>query len=74
MYAHGGSANNAPLRGGKSSPLEGGVRVSTFVAGGVIPTVMRGKILDKPEHIIAMADWCVSPPRLTPNRFLPLHP
>ena len=34
--------NNYPLRGGKMSNTEGGVRVNAFATGGLIPTEMRG--------------------------------
>jgi len=40
-YRQGG--NNYPLRGGKFSDFEGGIRVNAIAAGGVIPTKMRGK-------------------------------
>ena len=49
-----GAANNLPLRGGKLSDWEGGVRVTAFVSGGYIPVSMRGKTLDDYIHI---ADW-----------------
>jgi arylsulfatase B len=57
VYAHGGSANNFPLKGGKSSPLEGGVRVAAFASGGLIPLTMRGKTLGEPQHAIHVCDW-----------------
>ena len=37
-----GGANNYPLRGGKFSATEGGLRVNAFVTGGVIPEAKRG--------------------------------
>lgn len=51
---HGGGANNYPLRGGKVSSWEGGVRVSAFVSGGLIPSAMRGQKLNNLMHI---TDW-----------------
>ena len=57
IYAHGGSANNFPLKGGKSSVLEGGVRVSAFATGGMIPPAMRGTVLGDTTHAIQLADW-----------------
>ena len=46
--------SNHPLRGGKGSNWEGGVRVPTFVTGGYLPAVQRGKTHD---GIIHIADW-----------------
>ena len=43
---------------GKSSVLEGGVRVSAFASGGMIPPAMRGKVLADPSQAIQLADWC----------------
>ena len=34
--------NNYPLRGGKASAFEGGVRVNAFVGGGFVPETARG--------------------------------
>ena len=47
-------ANNWPLRGGKYSPFEGGIRVNAFVSGGFVPTPVRGTRL---EGIVHVADW-----------------
>ncbi|CAE8635175.1 unnamed protein product [Polarella glacialis] len=49
-----GAANNAPLRGGKMSDWEGGIRVNAFVSGGAIPLGKRGSIL---KEFVHMADW-----------------
>jgi len=48
------AGSNHPYRGGKGTNWEGGVRVPTFVTGGVIPVAMRGKRLDGLVHV---ADW-----------------
>ena len=50
----GGGANNYPLKGGKMTDWQGGVRVNAFVAGGYLPANMRGK---KTEGYIHLADW-----------------
>lgn len=49
-----GSANNYPLRGGKMSDWEGGVRVNAFVTGGIVPLHKRGTTMKDYIHI---ADW-----------------
>ena len=45
------AANNCPLRGGKYSDFEGGVRVVSFVSGGLIPEKRRGISLNGSMHI-----------------------
>ena len=50
----GGGANNYPLKGGKSSDWQGGIRVNGFVSGGYLPEKMRGQKTDGYIHI---ADW-----------------
>ena len=47
-------SNNFPLKGGKASNWQGGVRVNAFVSGGYLPNNMRGKKSDAYIHI---ADW-----------------
>eukprot|EP01061_Rhynchopus_euleeides_P023725 TRINITY_DN3848_c0_g1_i6.p1 TRINITY_DN3848_c0_g1~~TRINITY_DN3848_c0_g1_i6.p1 ORF type:complete len:518 (+),score=221.64 TRINITY_DN3848_c0_g1_i6:80-1633(+) len=49
-----GGANNWPLKGGKFSDWEGGVRVNAFVSGGYVPENVRGKTNDNYVHV---ADW-----------------
>jgi len=49
-----GGANNIPLKGGKLSDWEGGIRVNAFVSGGAVPVSQRGTELDEYVHI---ADW-----------------
>ena len=53
IYPNGG-ANNFPLKGGKISDWQGGVRVNAFVSGGYLPEKMRGQ---KTEQYIHIADW-----------------
>eukprot|EP00913_Durusdinium_trenchii_P014136 g13268.t1 len=48
------AANNWPLRGGKYSNFEGGVRVPAFVSGGFVPANLRGS---SNSGIIHIADW-----------------
>ena len=46
--------NNYPLKGGKASDWQGGIRVNAFVAGGYLPSKMQGR---KSEGYIHIADW-----------------
>eukprot|EP01084_Bolivina_argentea_P254031 426954_1 len=48
------AGNNYPLRGGKASVLEGGIRATAFVSGGYLPPHSRGHLTDGLMHI---ADW-----------------
>ncbi len=48
------AANNYPLRGGKHSDWQGGVRANAFVSGGYLPEKMRGQ---KTEGYMHIADW-----------------
>lgn len=47
-------ANNFPLRGGKGSYFEGGIRVPAFISGGYVPSDKRGQPINRIIHI---ADW-----------------
>ncbi len=49
-----GNSNNFPLKGGKSSDWEGGVRTVAFVSGGFVPEVNRGAVYG---GVISIADW-----------------
>ena len=49
-----GFATNYPLRGGKLSVLEGGVRSLAFISGGFVPKATRGSTRDGYVHL---ADW-----------------
>lgn len=46
--------NNYPLKGGKWTDWQGGVRVNSFASGGYLPKAMKGQKIDKYIHI---ADW-----------------
>jgi hypothetical protein len=48
------AGSNAPLRGGKGSDWEGGVRTPAFISGGVLPPKMAGISL---PGIVAVWDW-----------------
>ena len=55
IYRNGAAgANNFPLRGGKKSNFEGGVRVNAFVAGGVVPAARAGAV---ETSLIGTEDW-----------------
>ena len=47
-------ANNYPLKGGKYSLWEGGIRGNAFVSGGLLPAAVRGTRLHGLMHI---CDW-----------------
>ena len=49
-----GGGSNWPLRGGKFSAWEGGVRVPAFVHSPLLPAHMRGAVYDGLFHV---ADW-----------------
>ena len=46
--------NNFPLKGGKWTDWQGGVRVNAFAAGGYLPEKMKGQ---KTDGYIHVADW-----------------
>lgn len=55
IYTNGSAgANNFPLRGGKVSNWEGGVRTNAFLSGGLVPQGKRGTVHD---DLIACWDW-----------------
>jgi arylsulfatase I/J len=49
-----GSANNYPLRGGKHSNWQGGVRVNAFLSGGFLPQAARGTVYNE---LMTAWDW-----------------
>eukprot|EP01083_Nonionella_stella_P316956 1151965_1 len=49
--------NNYPLRGGKASSWEGGIRGTAFVSGGYLPKSRRGQVENGMMHI---SDWYVT--------------
>ena len=49
-----GGANNYPMKGGKASNWQGGVRVNSFVSGGFLPPAQRGKKL---AGLVGIWDW-----------------
>ena len=49
-----GTTLNTPLKGGKYSSLEGGVRVVTALGGGYLPQPLRGTSSPAFMHI---SDW-----------------
>lgn len=48
------AANNFPLKGGKLTDFEGGIRVNAFVSGGFLPKKARGR---KVEELGYISDW-----------------
>jgi arylsulfatase A-like enzyme len=46
-----GPGNNHPLRGQKSTPWQGGTKVAAFLAGGWLPTHLRGTQNDALMHV-----------------------
>ena len=49
-----GNAANWPLRGGKASHLEGGVRIHTAISGGYLPITLRRKVSNA---LTSNVDW-----------------
>ena len=56
-----GAMNNHPLRGGKYSYFEGGVRVASFVHSPLLPAAARGTVAD---GLVAIADFYATFARL----------
>ena len=51
---NGAQASNLPLRGGKDTNLEGGIRTLAAVGGGFLPAALRGTTTSELMHL---ADW-----------------
>jgi len=51
----GNTANNYPLRGEKTMPFDGGMRVATFISGGFVPPALRGTT--NSHTFMHVADW-----------------
>lgn len=49
-----GSGNNFPLKGGKYSDWEGGIRTNAFLSGGFLPATNRGTTF---SGVVSIADW-----------------
>ena len=49
-----GSGNNHPLKGGKYSDWEGGIRTNALISGGWVPEASRGT---KYDGVVSIADW-----------------
>eukprot|EP00035_Acanthoeca_spectabilis_P030436 m.9413 g.9413 ORF g.9413 m.9413 type:complete len:541 (-) comp4173_c0_seq2:103-1725(-) len=53
------TSNNFPLRGGKYSLFDGGMRINFFVGGGYIPEAQRGRTVDGLAHVTDLyATFC----------------
>ena len=48
--------NNYPIKGGKITDWQGGVRMNAFVSGGYLPESMRGQ---KTKGYIHVDDWYI---------------
>ena len=46
------ASTNYPLRGGKFTPFEGGVRVAAALGGGWVPSALRGRIANNFMHMV----------------------
>ena len=62
-------ANNWPLKGGKSTQWEGGIRVPAFISGGFLPEAVRGT---KYSGLVTGWDWCTIPSVAPPIALVPL--
>jgi len=71
---HEGPMDNFPLRGGKFSDMEGGVRVPALVAGGLVPLQRRGVKLEGEHAYVHISDWFATFLAVARAPLAPSHP
>eukprot|EP00756_Hemistasia_phaeocysticola_P023279 Hpha_TRINITY_DN15882_c1_g3::TRINITY_DN15882_c1_g3_i4::g.189326::m.189326/K12375/ARSI_J; arylsulfatase I/J len=61
------TSSNWPLRGGKASLFEGGVRVTAWLMGGLIPTTARGTVYGGLLHAVDVVPTLTARAGVTPE-------